>query len=248
MNTEMHNSFQDGFLIKREELENIYNQIVSRAKMKSEDIEVKIAVGYQNKLEVEHASLDSIFAENNGGSQSIRSISINISHGSRTLPNDRYSIYFTVKADSTSIFYRIKGNDREWVLSTGNALEERIAKIKRKRLDEVTLILLTISVLGPTVLLMIGATITAFSLNASASLKTLLCLLSVTAIAALIFLIKWKYFFPAYNFCWGDYFDTFNDRKNKKNGIIFLIGVPLLLGIIGSVIATLLTLSISVGH
>ncbi|HYT40832.1 MAG TPA: hypothetical protein VEP90_00670, partial [Methylomirabilota bacterium] len=49
------------------------------------------------------------------------------------------------------------------------------------------------------------------------------------------------YFFPPYNFCWGDYLTTFQKKQSTGKYILTVVIFGLVLSVAGSIIATLIT-------
>ncbi len=50
-----------------------------------------------------------------------------------------------------------------------------------------------------------------------------------------------SYFFPPYNFCWGDYVEIFDRRQNVGKFIITGVIIALMIGIIASIVANIIT-------
>lgn len=137
MKTENERHYSIGFVLTEQELRRIHQLIIDQLhKHFGSTVSVKVLyeIKYRNGSTSEPNSLDTIFAQENIGSLTITRLKITFTDGNYpSLYN--VSLGFT-KADledngRSSVFYRVIGNDRDWVFILTSLLDERINRIKR---------------------------------------------------------------------------------------------------------------------
>jgi hypothetical protein len=213
LKTAVDRTFNHGFIIDEQELRRIHSLALQQMKrvIGEDELAEKYEVKYKNDLVTETACFDEIFSENNGGKWEVQSLTIGLGTkiSQSTLWLNRPQIRLSLKKGSRPITFSVEGENRDWVHLTGSQLEDRIAKVKRKNLWNGQL-WGAISALA--IVTFIFLVVVSF-LRLSAAARTLSILLAILSglIALSPFYIP--YFFPAYNFMWGDYLDTFNKRQ-----------------------------------
>src|SRR5258708_9208214 len=201
---------------------------------------------YKNGVRAEKASLDDLIADNNSGKWEIQELKMSLLSNFPSQPT-QIEIEFRVppapqSKDTTkrpySIQYSVVGQERDWVYLTSSLLDDRIANIKPLPIlyygryaiiiGLILLIVFIVVLTSPP-----GQSRLPLGDNIVATIAS--GLLVIGGIACF-------YGFPLYSFCWGDYIKTFNHRRNVAKYIINGVIISLLLGVIGSVLATLLFL------
>lgn len=135
---EANKSFKIGFVLPEPELRR-FNDLI-REQVKKINSEPKISYAYilkfQNGIVAETDNIDIVLEQENEGSKKIISLEI---IGKDQLENTISIDFHNIDSDNVqsdnSIKYNIRSTDRDWVFVTSSQIEERINKIKRKKIS-----------------------------------------------------------------------------------------------------------------
>lgn len=241
------------------------SDIVTNFKLKLQDLK------YGNDGESEHSSLTTMLAEDNGDAWIIRELEIKI-YDRNNPDLHQISLEFNKQEQSTlfsiallsksssmissvistgaeqlanhlpllhkSMKYTIIGNDRDWVYFTSLKLEEKLAKVRQFAFATAGLGLFPICILGAIILI-------GYSSNPSENFKPPLGIEILAGFILLLLTIlglTFTLYFPPHNFCWGEYKKTFEAKHALGKTIINIVIVGLLIGVVGSIVGTLIFL------
>lgn len=243
MKTGLVKSHSYGFILSEQELKNIYNVLVQQIMIITSNFVSSFELNYKNGMLVERDTLNAVLSEENAGSLKICGLTIIILEEKQLKYPTKITIKFA-NADKP-ISYDISGNDRDWVYNTGLQIEKSLKKIKNNyRLPTAKDNTSTSVYLGSFVLLFTLSLLAVFFLHPTFGLGDIITVLIsliffVSSIALLSFCIV-----PINNFYWGEYMKVFDKRLSVAKAITFTLLIPLILGLIGSVIANFLP----IGH
>lgn len=137
MRTEARRRYSRGFVLNEQELRRIHDVVDQQMKRAVADTpyETSYEVRYRNGAIAEPTKIDEIFDQENWGSAAIRVVSLTC-RAKTEAPKTKITVRF---ADpdamdeklSSSIFYEIEGEDRDWVFVASSQLSERIARVER---------------------------------------------------------------------------------------------------------------------
>lgn len=244
MTIEIPKNYHHGFILTEQDLWSIKDDIEQQMERETkEDVIIAFELTYKNGAKATKASLNDVISENNGGKWEIRGFKMEAVNRSRSL---RIRIEFRVppvpaNRDNTtrpySISYYILGNERDWVYLTSSKLDDRIARIKGLPISDYGIFPIIIGFVGA--FLLVGITNGSHPTYIPIGIKISLYL------AALLFIIGGItaiYYFPRYNFCWGDYLTKFSNRRAVGKYIFNTIIVALVISVLGGVFGTILFL------
>lgn len=137
MRTEARRKYSRGFVLNEQELRRIHDVVDQQMKRLLSDTsyETSYEVRYRNGAIAEPTKLDEIFGQENWGSAAIRLVSLTCREKTDT-PKTKITVRFADpdgmdEKVSSSIFYEIEGEDRDWVFVASSQLSERIARVER---------------------------------------------------------------------------------------------------------------------
>jgi hypothetical protein len=242
MRTELRKSFTHGFVLTEQELRRIHNKMMQQMKSHGKDnFSSYYELRYKNGVRAEKASLDEIIADDNSGKSKIQGLKMALLSRS-PIQETQIEIEFRVPPPTSkdvdersySIQYYVVGDERDWVYLTSSELDDRIANIKQLPIFNYGV---TCIVIGMLILCFVAAyLISNRFFQLLLGYRIILCLVPSLLIIGGIAAV---YGFPLYNFCWGDYIKFFSRRQTLGKYVLSGVIITLVLGIIGSVIATL---------
>jgi hypothetical protein len=302
---ESRKTFKHGFVLTEAELRRIVDNISEQFQKLGETPSVTYKMTFRNGVIADTSSLDEVLSQENIGSGQIVSLGIRyrayteskdaiLVDDDSTLLHDKTVLYGTTvllqfanvdveeEPGYVSVRFLIRGQSRDWVFVTSTILEERVTKIKRFALNQMSGKgpgRAFVAFVGPLVIvlgLLVGLFTSIRELNKThpgtileeawksgkvkdpieaivmveklrdqalsrkSSLTDILMPLAVIIglllCAFLIgyFLIR---YYPAYNFCWGDYLDVFQRKESRRKFILVVVLVGVLVSFVGGILA-----------
>jgi hypothetical protein len=261
VSTEVSQSFNHGFVLTEQELRRIYDTALQQMKqiVGNNEIGLSFKLKYKNNFTAEKSTIDEVLSETNGGVWEVQDLEIEIEEtevGKKYSTNENKIVirFNRTKPFLSPITYEIKGKSRDWVYLTASQLDDRIAKIKYFSLDhlrnsepiQITFFILLIAIVASIVFMIILFlfTSTKFTLNVGFLSWVRINNLIIGFIAVILLaisIITGIYYFPAYNYCWGDNRSVFDRKQSRGKFIIIVLIIGLILSILGSVISTYVT-------
>lgn len=244
MGIRVNKSLSNSYVLDEPELRRIHQVLTEQVVQayKSDDIRTTFNLKLKNQMTFDKTSLDEIFAESNGGEHAIQELEIDITNRSS---RDNISISFS-KSEFRSIRYTINGNDRSWVTISQSVIEERIRNIKRSFILTGTFRFLSQVSSGIIAFVMIIFFLTSFvelltkttpSGGITVSVKDAIVFL-IGFILLAIGIFSYFFFFPPYNFCWGDYIKIYRSRQSIGKFILIVVLIGIVLSVFGSIAAS----------
>lgn len=135
---ESSKSYNHGFILKEQDLRRLVDLINDQFKKISIDLpEYEFIIKYKNGAVANTPDIEEVLKQENEGSASVVKVEINAAH----IFNDKMSNIKLVFINDdyndngvVPIRHVIIGQSRDWVFVTSSLIEERIGKIKRKRI------------------------------------------------------------------------------------------------------------------
>ena len=246
-------SFHDGFELTEEKLRRLHDLAVQRIKRATTNPMLTYKLRYKNNAtKLDFTSLDEVILETHGGNQIIESLLIEMKEPQSS--EITFEFIWPNNLGQVSMRYRIYG-DEDWAKVTYTELQVKIEGIK-----DFSFALLLYKPLFASVAILLEGLV---GIHLVASIIVLISHSSLpiipfgaplsTLVAETVFLIAtlstiWVgfFFFPTYNFCWGDYASKVQKRRNMGNRILTTVWGIFVAGILVSVISYIITAGIHV--
>jgi hypothetical protein len=227
-------SFPYKFILTEQSLRSVYNVMTQQMKQVTDNFTSLFEIKFRDGATTEKNSLEEVLAEENSGIWKIRKLTIRLHDAAQMKVNIEILLKFT--ANKESISYEIDGIDRIWVSNTDIFLEKSIKSIKNKfRSPVIDALIIPIS-------LFIGIFSLYFLSNNDHSIVANIIIFSSFGFIFLsLFLYAVSFIIPEYNFCWGDYNQSFETRQSIVKYLILGILATLILGVLISIIANYIT-------
>jgi hypothetical protein len=135
---EANKSYEHGFILIESELRRFIELIRDQIKKinAKPELTFNYRLKYQNGVVAETNQIDTVLSQENDGSKRIISLEIIGRDETKNIISvDFYNLDSDNIQSDYSIKYSIKSTDRDWVFVTSSQIEERILKIKRKKIQ-----------------------------------------------------------------------------------------------------------------
>jgi hypothetical protein len=143
MRTEAKKSFNHGFLLTEAEVRRLASDIHDRlVKDTSDSIVPSFELQHRNGTTTNPSSLDQVLCESNSGPTLITKFRMSFSLNDTSPPSRLVSIEFANAWHhlSKAIKYTVSSDDRDWAFVVTSRIDDRIAAIKHRHFDYVSLI------------------------------------------------------------------------------------------------------------
>lgn len=231
-------SYKYNYILTEQELRRIFDTVEQQIKKKQTNYQQSFVLLFKNGGEEELQDLDKIFSMDNGGQWTIQKLSIDLEGNDQsTLISLEFVSGFTLE---TTIWLFVQASDRDWVYVTVSLLEERWKAMRRGEFINRTRIDSCLMVIG-VVSLVLGGVLLGNGSGASKPINLLFSVLLILfGIVSVPLGMSMNNFYLVHNqvFCWGDMADRYDKIKTIKNIVLIGVVLTLVLGIIGSLIAS----------
>lgn len=261
MRTEVHKRYKKGFTLNEQELRRIHDVAFQQMKqlIGADNVTSIFRMRSKNNFLAEKNSIDEIIVENNGGEWEIQQLTILVLDKkeleSEKLPvpsirivfekpeiRDNYNPFFFIYP---SIYSTIRSEDRDWVYITSSQIEDRLLRVQHfslKLLLPKVIRNFIVPLIG-TLLFLLLFLIFFIPVNSFHFLNITMLPTSdlITGIIALFLfgsaILTSIYFFPPYNFDWGDYRSSLEKKHSRGKFILTVIIIGIIINVVAAFIS-----------